>query len=663
MLLCLTVCLECGIFSQKIRPKQLPEPVGKFGWSIVLPRTPARILFSTGPAWFCPPLQVDVDGQLLKKSGSGFDEILNLGDGRFNQFGERAFFSLPDGGTPQALSKVTVIRPIFFHGWIEGLILACFIGFLRWTYIGQAKSVLQRYERWCQSRQIAACLLPLTAIALLMFLQISQTLPAATVFFNPDSGGYLSPETVDFRRPFGYALFLKTLYQLTGELWLAGPIQWIAYASSVLGLACLFEKHLKNGFVAFVFGTILICKCSMIKWAYTIMADCLFGVLVAWFFIGLVELVVGKPSFRSWLQIGLSFAASLALRPIGAFLAVMPVFTLFAQNSRKKILAVFLSITLLVPLICGGVDKALANFWHSPNPDFKSTGICLLGSLTWFLDKSMKTEYVGLRDLIVESTADMRARYHSASTSEKISMDHHDIFPITWERLPAALEKWKQTDEARRCGIKPADDICSVSVDKVFTRLAMETVAQKTSQVLTLVLLRVQDVATSRLTGEWLVPLYFQLSGMEGGVSDPAGLRWSKRYPFGYFETKDPGNINLVLERNRQYLNGFVIIMFLLSCIGLLWSICSKKGVSPALKVVALAWILSGAYFGAVCCMQPVLDRYSEPIVPLVLFAAFGQFLLTFKSIRALRIHKTPSVSVGTDQSSDEQRSVVANTH
>ncbi|MBX9570439.1 MAG: hypothetical protein K2X77_16195 [Candidatus Obscuribacterales bacterium] len=643
LLLCFAVGLECGIFSQRIKPKHLPEPTGKFGWSIVLPRTPARLLFSTGPAWFVQPLKVDVDGQLLKKSGAGFDEILNTGDGRFNQFGERVFFSLPHGVGARALSNITVIRPVFFHPWIEALILASFLLFLRFTYIAQAKRLAVQYGQWCLQRQIPSCMIPLTVIGILMFVQISQTLPARTVFFNPDSGGYLSPETIVFRRPFGYVLFLKTLVQLTGELWLAGPIQWIAYAASVLGISCLFEKYFKNPFVAFVLGTLLLCKCSMIKWAYSIMADCLFGALLVWFFIGIVSLVVEeKPSLKDSLQVGLSFAAALALRPIGAFMTVMPIFTLFAAKSRRKVMAILLSTALLVPLICGGVDKALAQFWQSPNPNFKSTGICLLGSLTWFLDKSMQTEYPQLRDLIVDSTADLRTRYKNASISEKISMDHHDIFPITWERLPAALEQWKRTPEASKFGIKSADDIYSVSVDRVFTRLALQTAVQRAPQVLDLGLVRAQDVLTSRLTGEWLVPLYFQLSGMEAGITDQAGIRWSKRYPFTYFETKDPGNINLVLETNRHFLNVFVIVMFLLTCNSLFGSLCSKRAITPSLKVVTLAWFMAGSYFGAVACMQPVLDRYSEPIVPIVLFAAFGQFLFTIQALRSFCVRKAP---------------------
>ena len=661
MLLCLVLCMQCGCFSQKIRPRQLPEPTGKFGWSTVLPHTRAPFLLTTGTAWFCQSLQVDVDGLLLKKSGSGFDEILNIGDGRFNQFDERVFFSLPRGSNNQALSKITLIRPIFFHPWIEALILASFFVFLRCTYIGQSRNLLLRYAQWCQSRQIPSCLLPLCVIVLLLYLQISQTLPARTVFFNPDSGTYLSPETVLFRRPFAYTLFLKTLCQFTGEIWMAGPIQWIAYAASVLGLACLFEKYLKNGFLAFVLGTILVCKISMIKWAYSIIADCFFGALLIWFFIGIVSFIVEKPNLKGWLQISLSFAAALALRPIGAFMCVMPIFALFAAKSRRKILAILLTTALLVPLLINGADKALAIYWQSPNPNFKSTGMCTLGSLTWFLDKSIKTEYVELRDLIVDATADFRTRYKSASSSEKISMDHHDIFPITWERLPAALEKWKQTAEGRKFGIKSEDDINSVTVDKVFTRLALQTATQRTPQVLSLGLLRVQDLLTTRLSGEWLCPLYFQLSGMEGGVVDPTGLRWSKRYPFTYFETKDPGNINRLLEVNRHYLNGFVIFMFLLTCNGVFWSIYRSRGLSQSLTVIILAWLLSGAYYGSVCCMQPVLDRYSEPIVPLVLFAAFGQFLLTIQTIQSFCIRKTPSVSDVPESTPDQRSPVVAN--
>lgn len=663
-LLCLLICLECGVYNQRIKLRQTPEPTGKYGWSAVLPRIPAPALLFTGPTWCSPPLQVQVEGRLLRKGGAGFNEILELGDGRFNQFGERVFFSLPQGMDYRALANITLIRPVFFHPWIEALILVSFVFFLRCTYLKEAQNLLNRYEQWCHSKKLPSCLLPLLVIVISMFWQISQTLPAKTVFFNPDSDSYLSPESAFFRRPFGYTVFLKLLCQLTGEIWLAGPIQWLAYASAVVGLGCLFEKYFKNGLLAFALGTILISKIAMIKWAYTIGTDCLFASLLAWFFIGIVSLIMEKTNLRACLQISLCFAAALALRPIGAFLAVMPIFVLFATKSRGKILALLLSTALLVPLVCEQIDKASANFWHSPNPNFKSTGMCTLGSITWFLDKNVQTEYAELRDLIVDATADLRTRYKSASGSEKITMDHRDIFPITWERLPAALTSWRNTAEAVKLGIKPTDDIYSASVDKVFTRLAFETLTQRTPQVMTLGLLRAQDVISARLTGEWLVPLYAQLSGMESGVTQDNRVRgyWIKHYPFNYFETKDPGKINLFLEKNRLGLNSFVVAMFLLTCISVCRSLCLRQRFSQPLAVTSLAWLMSAAYFGAVACMQPVLDRYSEPIVSLVLFAAFGQLLLVVHATNSFCFNSKPRIGQALRQSENEGERVLANT-
>lgn len=645
-ILTLAICMRCGFYTQDVHYSSA-EPVGEKGWSVLLRKTPIR-LFLHSPEPPNADFSIIVNGSTLdkKRGGAWFDAIIKNGDGRFNQFNNRIFFSLPTSQEGKAINEVVVKRPLFLHyGW-ELFVVCAFIFLLSKNWGSAVAISLNNYYKWCETRRLPSCLTPLFIAATVSSLEVLKMIPFGTLSFSLDSEGYLAPETESIRRPFAYSLFLKLADAATGNLAYAGGLQWILHIASIFALCICFERHFKSPVWATIIGIVAMVKLGSIQWIFFAGPDSMFGAFSAFFLVCTLEAVLGagfKPKINS-VASSFCYFAAISLRPIGLVLgAVQAAVATYCIIQKRKLLAIFFLLsTIAVPFLSSATDQAFSSLWQSSFRSSSLTGVCLLGSALWFMDKTVSTPYPQLRDMLVDDAKKLATEYKNSPLEVKQKLDYEHWNSLGWGSPRRVFEQWRLTDEARQVSSNWAHTIEKIeptepSLSKVYTSLAISTFTQKPKEAAELLAARLHTYLFGHITGDWLVDLSTQLSSFSSSVSTQTkSFQWISRQDFSKVTTTDLLGVNRYLTGICAALN--ILVSSLVVSIpmsGLMLFRAGKDSVLRAGMFTALmsGWIQFTSYCVAVCIMQPPLNRYAEPMVPIVLFLAIGQSLFLWSSM------------------------------
>jgi hypothetical protein len=636
--------MQFGLVKQRV--KAAPEPVGKFGWSVPVlePRFPW--LLYAGDTLFVPGISISVDGQALTNGSAFFDDILTKGGGRFNQFNSRIFFSLPAGVAVDAISRVSITRPIALHWWWQVLAGLLFLHAALSCFGRQLKLAWKSYESYCACLKTYCCVPFLLIVLLAMIWNLQLMFPPQALFFSPDSEGYLFPENAEsMHRTFGFVLVGKLVRAVcAGELWPLGILQWLLYAASVISLSAWFEKRFNNVLAASFLGVLLLVKISAMQWAFYAGPDTLFGVCMIYLAISSMELILANQNRFNHFAMLANFYFSIALRPIGICLGLLPFASICAswRQSRKRFFACLLAL-LAVPVAVSASDTFLTGLWKGKPDDKKLVGVCLLGSYAWFMDRDMPTSYPLLRTMIVDAVAPLQKEFSIADFQKRLLLDLSKFNVMAWEIFPVVFDRWKHTPEAKALSIDPDERLGSI-----YTSLALDIVRSRPTDVLSLYKVRFGDLLLFKAMGEWHVDLHFNLSANNSYVkhTEKTYQQFIQRYSQATFKTRDPGHINLFMSRNLLYINCASLLVCAATFFTSIFQFARRK-FSQQLVIIDLLLLQIVAYWFCVGLMQPVLFRYTEPAAPLFLMVTIASLMywamLLIESLKGISNRNNPN--------------------
>ncbi|MBX9690285.1 MAG: hypothetical protein K2X27_26465 [Candidatus Obscuribacterales bacterium] len=655
-LLLLAFFMHALPFKQTLTIRDLPSAQGKYGWSFELPKLPLAAILTSGEPPCNPELSLIIGGSKLNRNHASFDDILNLGDGRFNQWGNRVFFSLPASADYKALADIRVERPLYFKFYFEMIVLSVCLVLLRFSFGDKISALYRAYLSFAASKKIPASAPALSLIALSIAFYFFSSMPHFIAFAS-DSETYISPGAGALGRTFAYPLFLKIVLLFTKDLYWLGPLQWTIYAVSVISLASVFERFLRSPLTAFLIGTLLLSKIGVLQWAFYAGPDLLFESAVNFTFVALSPFLLAEAGILNCFAVASIFMLALGLRPVALTLFAAIVLTaLFGVFFLKnwKLSAVLLTLCLLVfpaQSLLGGLFSGNKN---ASGATGGITGICLLPTAVLIMDRDPESSYPLLQASIVDACKSLKDEFWSISFEERKMWDQTRWNVIAWERIPAVLAHWKKTPEA--AGILDRDSAAQKhwvkAMDKIFQKMAFDVFRQKPKESMELLWLRLNQVFTSQFSGDWLIDLSSKFAWLNERISDnPVCYAYSKYMRFEPFACRDVYLINTQIMQHLKLFNAFMLA--LLSTIPFSLFYAFRKGkIDALLALTSISSATVAFYWLVVCVMQPPIIRYSEPVVPLSIFSALAQLLYL---IRLALSSMKPQAKAGFDQSAEDQ--------